>query len=167
MDERIILVNTEPRGPSQLIEVQVPVGAGGRVNFPDIQQLRSQQGQDIIIKAMRLITAEILTNGVISGLTTAPLAELQKIALVLYCEGWEKAQYIPILTLHDVGAMGSTTFPQAPQQSRFANWRNVDWSKSYLQYANTTAAAGTPYVVMFDVEYVKLDAQGHLIVGPS
>ena len=100
--QQIILVQDEPRGPSQLIEVPVPASVVQRVNFPDIQQLRSIVNQVIVIKAIRLITGEVLTNGPITGLTNAAVAELQKISLVIYCEGWEKAQYIPVLTLNDM-----------------------------------------------------------------
>src|ERR1700690_2654698 len=99
--DSIILVQDEPRGPSQLIEIPVTVTGQSRIAFPDIQQLRSLVNQNIIIKQMRLITKEILTNGTITGFVNAPVTELQKIALLIYCEGWEKGQYIPILTLSD------------------------------------------------------------------
>lgn len=163
---RVLLVQEEPRGPSQLIEVPVATNGVTRVNFPDIQQLRDLANQRIVIKAIRLITADILTNGMISGSTTAAVAELQKMALVIYCEGWEKAQYIPVLTLNDV-TLPAGAIPHRYHKTQFDNWENVDWSKSYIQYANTTVSAGAPYVVMFDVEYVKLDASGREIVGPS
>lgn len=163
---KVLLVQEEPRGPSQLIEVPVPTNGVQRVNFPDIQQLRDLINQRIVIKAIRLITANVLTNGIISGSVTAPVTELQKMAIVLYCEGWEKAQYIPVLTLNDVTVPGSA-IAHRYHKTQFDNWENVDWSKSYIQFANTTSSAGTPYVVMFDVEYVKLDASGREIVGPS
>jgi hypothetical protein len=165
--DSIILVQDEPRGPSQLIEVPVTV-AQSRIPFPDIQQLRSLVNQNIIIKQMRLITLDVLTNGVITGFANAPVAELQKITLLLYCEGWEKGQYIPILTLNDCNVDGGT-FPHRYHETRFNNWQNVDWSKSYLQYANgTTAAPGEDgYCVMLDVQYLKFDSQGKEIIRPS
>src|SRR5215831_15291027 len=81
----IILVQEEPRGPSQLIEI--PVGSNGltKVQIPDIQQLRSQIGQTIIIKAIRLITANVITNAPTVGGIVAPIAELRKLTLTLYC----------------------------------------------------------------------------------
>ena len=164
--EQIILVQEEPRGPSQLIEVPVPTAGVSKVFFPDIQQLRSTQSETIIIKAMRLVTLDVLTAGVISGSANAPLTELQHLTLVIYCEGWEKAENIPLLTLNDMNLPGGT-FPHRYHQTRFSNWRKVDWTKSFLQWVNGTNAANTPYVVLFDVEYVKLNGVGQEIVGPS
>lgn len=173
MERQIVLIQEEPRGPSQLVEIQVTQAGITRVQLPDVQQLRSQVGQDVIIKAVRLITPKVLTNGAISGFVNAPLTELVKISLVLYAEGWEKGHLIPLLVLNDVNdsdATAATTIPFRNKTTRFDNWKNVDWSKSYLQFSNGTAAvlpAGASYVVMLDVEYTKLNAQGKEIVGPS
>lgn len=167
MDARYLqLVQEEPRGPSQLIEIPVPALAVQRVQIPDIQQLRSQVGQTIIIKALRLIPASILTNAPTVGGINAPLTELVKISLVLYCEGWEKGQLIPILTLCDTFTEASGV-PFRPHTTMFDNWKNVDWSKSYLQYSNGTPSSGVAYTVVLEAEYVKLDAQNQEIVGPS
>lgn len=161
-----ILVESEPRGPSVLIEVNVQTNGQQRVPFPDISQLRSTVYQAIILKGLRLIVPDVLTNGVISGNINAPLAELQKISATFYAEGWEKGQTIPILTMNDMLVAGTAT-PNRFDPTRFDNWVNVDWPKSYLQYANGTVSAGAPYVVIFDCEYIRLDAQGQIIYGPS
>jgi hypothetical protein len=166
MADQFVFVQQEPRGPSQLIEVAVPSNGKQRIPFPDVQQLRSTTTQRIIIKGIRLITSEVLSNGPVTGNTNAPLAELQKISLVIYCEGWEKAQFIPALVLNDASTPGGT-MPHRYHATRFNNWENVDWTKSYLQYSNGTSTASTPYCVMFDVEYIKLDGDGKLIIGPS
>lgn len=163
---KLILVQEEPRGPSQLVEVPVTVNGAGRINFPDVQQLRDMIDQRVIIKAIRLITADIVTNGAIQPFATAPVAELQKMYMVIYCEGWEKAQYIPLLILNDTTVPGGT-IPHRYHKTQFDNWMNVDWSKTFIQYANTTASAGAPYVILFDVEYVKLNAEGKEIIGPK
>lgn len=156
----------EPRGPSQLIEIPVPALAVQRVQIPDIQQLRSQVGQTIIIKAIRLIPATLLTNAPTIGGVNAPLTELVKISLVIYCEGWEKGQLIPILTLCDTFTEASGV-PFRPRTMMFDNWKNVDWSKSYLQYSNGTPSSGLAYTVVLEAQYVKLDANNQEIVGPS
>lgn len=164
-----ILVQEEPRGPSILIEVPIVAGTQ-RQNLPDVQQLRSQLNQTIIIKAIRLITAKVLSNGVTVQGTNAPVTELVKMVLTLYSEGWEKGQYIPLLTLNDVAdsdATAATTIPYRQSTTRFANWRNVDWAQCYVQFANGTAPAGAPYVLIFEVEYLKLDASGQPIQRPS
>lgn len=164
--DRIVFIQEEPRGPSQLVEVEVRTNGLQRQKFPDVQQLRSTADVKIITKAIRLIAAEVLTNGPITGLAASPVAELQKMTLVIYCEGWEKAQYIPVLTLGDMEAPGST-LPHRFHPTKFDDWLNIDWSKCYLQYSNGTVSAGAPYCVMFDVEYVKLDASDKEIKGPS
>lgn len=161
-----VLVQEEPRGPSVLIEVNVPINGQQRIPFPDISQLRSTVYQQIVLKGLRLISAEVLTNGIISGNPTAPAAELAKMAITIYAEGWEKGQTIPILPLNDMTfTVGAIPFRQRP--TMFDNWVNVDWPKSYLQFANGTVSAGAPYVVLLDCLYIRLDATGQIINGPS
>lgn len=162
----IILVQEEPRDASQLVEVPVTANGLTRVAIPDIQQLRSMVNQMIVIKGIRIITDNILTNAPTNGAITAPLAELQKMSLTLYSEGWERGQLIPILVLNDLSGDG-TGVPFRFHPTKFNNWKNVDWSKSYLQFSNGTSSAGSPYTVLFDVQYLKLDAQGRAIEGAS
>ena len=161
-----MLVQEEPRGPSVLIEVNVPTNGAQRVNFPDISQLRSTTDLRIILKGLRLISNEVLTNGMISPFVNAPATELAKIAVVIYAEGWEKGQSIPILSLNDMEfTVGAIPFRKNP--TKFDNWVNVDWPKSYLQFANGTLSAGAPYVVLLDCEYQRINAQNRLIYGPA
>jgi hypothetical protein len=163
---QVVLVQDEPRGPSILIEVSIATNGLQRIPFPDISQLRSTIDQKIIIKGFRLIPAEILTNAVIAPNVNAPTSELQKMSVTLYSEGWEKGQTIPILTFNDfVFATGNT--PYRNHSTRFDNWVNVDFPKSYIQFANGTVSAGTPYTILIDCEYIRLDAQNRMIVGPS
>lgn len=161
-----VVVQDEPRGPSVLIEVPVATNGQQRIPFNDISQLRSTVDTKIVIKGLRLISAEILTNGVINASPVAPATELQKMALTLYAEGWEKGQTIPILTLNDM-AFTVGAIPFRFNATKFDNWVNVDWPKSYLQLANGTTTAGAPYVVLLDCEYIRLDAQNRIIIGPS
>lgn len=161
--DRITLVQEEPRGPSQLIEI--PVGANGltKVMIPDIQQLRSTAQETIVLKSLRLITAKVLTHAPLNGGVVAPRAELIKMSLVLYSEGWEKAQLIPLLTLNDnADADGAvaTTIPYRNRTTRFDNWQNVDWSKSFVQYSNGQPSANQPYVIVLEAEYVKINSAG-------
>jgi hypothetical protein len=161
-----VIVQDEPRGPSVLIEVPVTINGQQRIPIPDINQLRSTTTNRIIIKALRLIPPEILTNGIINASVNAPVTELQKMSLTIYCEGWEKGQTIPLLTFNDfVFATGSA--PYRNNSTRFSNWVNVDWPKSYLQLANGTVVAGAPYVVLLDCEYERLNADNNIIVGAS
>lgn len=161
----MLLVQEEPRGASQLIEIPVS-GALTKVVIPVVQQLQNNTSQIIVIKALRLITVDVLTNAPTLGGVNAPTTELQKMTLTLYCEGWEKGQLIPILSLNDTFAEGTGT-PTRFKTTRFDNWQNVDWNKSFIQFANGTVPVGGPYNVILEAEYVRLNKNGQVIVGPS
>jgi hypothetical protein len=161
-----VIVQDEPRGPSVLIEIPVTQNGQQRIPLPDVSQLRSTAYQSIIIKGLRLISVEVLTNGIINGSANAPATELQKMSLTIYSEGWEKGQTIPLLTLNDM-QFTTGAIPFRFNATRFDNWQNVDFPKSYIQLANGTVTAGAPYVVLIDCEYIRLDANGQLIQGPS
>lgn len=165
-NNRTYLVQEEPRGPSQLIEIPVITNGLGDIAFPDVPELRNQTDQKIIIKAIRCIPDSILTNAPISGNVVAPLAELQKISLVIYSEGWLKGKNIPICTLIDTFTEASG-IPWRDRTTQLANWENVDWNKCKLEYSNGTVTAGVPYTVILEVEYLKLDISGHEIIGPA
>lgn len=167
--DRVVLIMEEPRGPSQLVEVLVNQAGLQRVYFPDVQQLRTTQVNKILLKGMRLITPEVLISGVLNQAETAPVTELQKMVLVLYSEQWEKAQYIPLLTLNDTTVPGGSAAHRYAA-TKFNNWFDVDWSKSYIQYSAGNVSVldeGAPYVVLFDVDYVKIDGTGAEILGAS
>jgi hypothetical protein len=159
-----ILVQEEPRGPSVLIEVNVQNNGSQRIPIPDISQLRSTTTLKIVLKALRLIPSSVLTNGIISSNVTAPDAELQKMSLTIYAEGWEKGQTIPMMTFND---FQNTIIPNRFNPTRFSDWVNVDWPKSYIQYANGTVSAGAPYVVLLDCEYVRLNAENVIVTGAA
>lgn len=165
LTSQMLLIQEEPRGASQLIEIPV-AGNLTKVVIPVIQQLQNNTDQVIIIKALRLITADVLTNAPTLGGINAPTTELQKMALTIYAEGWEKGQLIPVLTLNDMFTEGSGT-PTRFKTTKFDNWQNVDWNKSFLQFANGTVPVGAPYNVIFEAEYVRLNKQGQVIIGPS
>lgn len=152
----------------ELIEIPV-TAATQRVQLPDVQQLRSQPNQIIVVKSIAVITDKVLANAMTIAGTTAPLAELQKISLVLYSEGWERGHYMPLLRLNDqadADSTAATTIPFRNETTKLADWRNVDWPKSYLQYANGTQAANFPYVVMLWVSYLKLNMNEQPIYTP-
>ncbi len=166
MQDRIILVQEEPRGPSQLMEVQVILNGEGKVTLPVLATLRNDTSQKIIIKGIELVTLETLARGPITGLANAPLAELQKLSLVLYSQGWLKGLNIPLLKMNPVATPGGT-FPHMYERTRFDNWTQVDWEQSYIQYSNGSVSAGSPYCVIFEIQYLKLNAAGNEINGIS
>lgn len=164
MTPQNILVQEEPRGPSMLIEIPVPAQVVSKVALPIIQQLNNDTTQKIIIKGLRLIPDFLLTAAPTNGGINAPLTELQKISLTLYSQGWEKGYLIPILSLNDSFCEGSGV-PFRMHTTKMADWTNVDWNKSYLQYGNGTPSSGNAYNIILEVEYVRLDNNGNLIDG--
>lgn len=166
LDERLYLIQEEPRGPSMLIEVPITANGLTNVQFPDVPELRNQTDQTIVIKAIRVIPPAVLTNGPLSGNAVAPITELVKQTLIIYSQGWEKGKNIPMGSLIDIFVEGTGT-PWKNRSTQLANWRNVDWNKSQLRFANGTVSAGTPYSVILEVEYIKLNKEGEEIVGPS
>lgn len=165
-NNKVFLVQEEPRGPSQTIEINVTTNGISQVAFPDVPELRNQIDQAVIIKALRCIPDSVLTNAPVSGFAVAPLTELQKISLILYCEGWQKGKNIPILTLVDTFTEASG-IPWKDRTTQLANWENVDWNKSTLQFSNGQVSAGQPYTVLLEVEFVKINKNGDEIVGPD
>lgn len=149
-----MLVQQEPRGPSQLIETAVPAQVVSVVQLPVIQNLQNQTDQIVIIKAIRVIPDSVLTRGPVQGFINATLAELQKISLVIYSENWIKGQLIPLCTLIDTFTEASG-IPFKVNTTRFDSWRNVDWGKSFFQYANGAPSSGLAYEIILEVEYQK------------
>lgn len=158
----VLLVQDEPRGASQLIEVAVFTAGTTKIVLPVIQNLQNQVDVTVVIKALRVIPDTVLALAPTLGGANATLAELQKLSLVLYSQEWEKGQLIPLLTLVDTFTEGSG-IPWRARTTRFDNWRNVNWGKSYILYSNGSSAAGTPYNVIFEAEYVKFDKNGNEI----
>lgn len=154
--DKIILVQEEPLGPVILVEVPVTAALAGqsRISLPDVPQLRNTAEQIIIIKGIKWVTADALARAPIAGSVAAPLAEAQKISLVIYAEGWEKGQYLPLTMLNDV-ATPAGTIPFRFNPTKLSSWRNVDWNKTYLNYSSGTGGAAGVYTVMLLIDYVK------------
>ena len=165
-NDKMLLIQEAPRGASYLIEVPVIAGAGSPIALPLIQELTSDTTQNVIIKSLRLVTDQELTNAPTNLGVVAPLTELQKISLILYAEGWEKGYLIPVLSLNSIFTEGSG-IPYRDRTMKLDNWQNVMWNKSKLVYSNGTVPVGAPYVVVFETEYQRFDKQGKEITGAS
>lgn len=163
--DKILLVQEEPRGPSMLIETPITNNGTSQLALPLVQQLQTSPDQTVIIKGIRLVTAAELTNSPTLGNPVAPLTELQKISLILYSNGWEKGQLIPLLSLNNTFTEGSG-IPWRDKSTKLANWKAVDWNKSKFVYSNGTVSAGSPYDIVLEVEYIRFDANGNVVDGP-
>lgn len=135
----------------ELVEVTVPNGQTGKVNFPSIPMLRNQSDQQIIIKNIEIFTVDEFANSQINNSVPGmPITEIQKIVLGLYVNGEETIHYIPIVKLRQInGASGGFqwNFPGVD------NLSNVDLDKSYIQFS--AASAGGTYIVPFGFTYLK------------
>lgn len=153
---KTILVQEQPMVATELIEIPVASGAT-RATIPDVPQLRNQGDQVVILKAIRLITAKVLSTGPVTGTTNMALVDLIKCSLVLYSSGWEKMHLLPLLVMNDMADSDATTASTLPYRfnpTKLADWQNVDWNKSYIQFANGTSASAAR-VVILQVEYVR------------
>lgn len=160
----MILVTEEPRGASMLIEIPVTANGLGKIPLPVVQQLQNDTTQKVIIKAIRMIPATVLTNAPTDGAVTAPIAELAKMSLTLYSQGWEKGQLIPLLSINDIETP-TVAIPFKRHTTRLDDWTNVDWNKSFIQFSNGTVSANSPYTVILEAEYLRLDSMGKPIDG--
>jgi hypothetical protein len=167
MNKTVVLIQEEPIDCYQTIELLVTSAGQFRVPFPDQNQLRSLVGQRIIIKAISIITPDALARAPISGLVTAPLTELQKLSLVLYSTGWERGLNIPLLHLNPLSTPGGT-IPHLYRKVNFADWADIDWSKSYISYSGGSTGSnvgGGNYAVLLGVEYSRLGGDGSVLIG--
>lgn len=161
-----ILVKEQPIDNFTIVEIPVTANGLTKVAIPDQPMLKSYSGHKVRVKGIRTITAKVLSNSVVNGNTVAARAELLKASLVLYCEGWEKEQYVPLLMLNpiaDADATTATTIPYAFNPMEFADLSDVDWTKSYIQYSNGTSSANSTYSFVLAVNYLVYDNTGKVI----
>jgi len=154
MNSQVIVAQTSPRTDSYLMEI--PVGSVGQSRIPMplyIAELQSNDTTVFVLKAIRLITPAVLTHAVQNDGVNAPLAELKKMVLVLTINGQTRGFNIPIITLNDVDD-GATPFTH--DLANFDDWQNIDWGKSYIQFANGQVSANTPYNVLLDIQFIRL-----------
>lgn len=141
---------------SELVEIAITSGQTS-IPIPDQPQLRNQGSEVVVIKGIRLITDKVLAFSPTSGETNAPLADLKNASLILYSNGWERGHLIPVLTLNDMAdadSANATTIPFNPQATTLADWENVDWAKSKIQFSNGTSASDN-IAIIFQVQYQK------------
>ncbi len=141
----------------ELIELIIPAGAGNRVSFTDIPQLRTQIDQEIYVRDIELflvtVYANSQTNNALTGLTAA---EMIKAVLCLYVMGEERIHFIPLGKLNHINDLAS---PFQQIANSFDDLPKIDWAKSYVQFS--AAPAGTPYVIPLGVTYIKLMPSGN------
>lgn len=156
-----MLVQAQPIKNWTLVETLAAVG-NTRIPIQDQPMLKSYAGHKVVIKAIEVITAKMLTNGVLNATANLTRADLIKLVLVLYCDGWEQVQYIPLarlVSIHDTDSAVGTTVPFMNDPALFENLKDVDWTKSYFQTANGTSIA-TAATIILGVQYQVFNDQG-------
>lgn len=129
----------------------VPNGLIGRAAFEDQPQLRDQSNQVIIITNIELFVDTVYRNSqYTNALPGFPPGEIPKACLVMYVNGEESARLIPLAKLNHINDQLN---PFEFDNPGFDNLQNVDWDKSYVQFASATA--GGPYVIPFGVSYLR------------
>lgn len=137
----------------ELVEITIPATTTGRVNFNTIPQLRNQPDQLIVIKNIEAFTVESYANSQQTpALPGLPIADIPKAVLVLYVNGEESVKMIPLSKLLHVQTAAGTPFQQIMEG--FDDLTNVDFDKSYVQFATASNAAA--YVIPFGITYLRL-----------
>jgi len=156
-----ILAQSQPISNWTLVEVPIASGAT-RVAIQDQPMLRNDADKRVVIKAIELFSNKVLTHGVLQSGTAITRADIIKATLVLYSQQWEKVQYIPLarlISMHDSDATTATTIPFNNDPVTFENLGDVDWTKSYVQFANGQSASAAS-VAIFGVQYQVYDSMG-------
>jgi hypothetical protein len=151
----------------ELVEMMVPDGSTGRVNFASIPQLRNQANQLIIVKGIDVFSEESYAfSQITNNIPGMPVAEMPNAVLVLYVNGEESVRMIPLGKLNHVQIDGGGSLFQQ-NLFGFDDLSNVDFDKSYVQFSVATAG---PYVIPFGITYLRMqqnpqNPNGALIPG--
>lgn len=138
----------------ELVEMQV-TAAVGKINFLDNPNLRNQIDQNIVIRNITVYLPSVMANSPTgSGLATSPVSELQKAVLTLFVKGEQSIYRIPLLQFNRMA--GGDAYNIEPQP--FDDLQNVDWSKSYVEFA-TLPTIAPAYSILLGVEYLKITPQ--------
>lgn len=136
----------------ELVKPAAITSAGARIFFQDQPQLRSQQGQTIYIKSIETFSVLSVPVSFTTSNPVATQAAILNAGLVLNVAGYEDLQLIPLSILNRVVSdIGAASIPYVWEKFLFKDLHKVDWTKSYLQFAQ--APAGTLFSYVFGVHY--------------
>lgn len=128
----------------------------GKINFPDIPQLRSDTTKEILIRSIRCYSTE---DALLSFNQNTMLSqdELGKLFLTLYVDGEESTFRIPMRTLTasgvSVGSGTATDMTWSNAEMQFANI-SVDWTKSYITLA-AQLTSSAQQSLMLGIGYIR------------
>jgi hypothetical protein len=140
----------------ELVEVIVTAGASGgnKILIGDIEDLRNDNTQDIIIQGIEFFTVESMPLAP-SGNPVLTTAQLQNLFLTLYISDEESIENLPCIRLNNMfESLATGTMQQQFERTRLENLV-VSWFKSFFFLA-TPFATGTTFSIVFGVTYKKL-----------
>ncbi len=132
----------------ELITVTILTGnAGTKFPIPDLPNLRN-----VKLMGISLYPDEIITNNLSTGNTVMPIANLQLAFLTLVdYGGFEFGNEIPVITLNHATTNVTTSIPYSREETTFEG-QNVNWPKSYIEFA-VAPAPGADTDIIFSVYY--------------
>ena len=120
----------------ELVELVINAGtSGSRFNFPDQPKLRYVKLNAIESYDVNDLTVSSTGNALVSA------ANFKLSYLVLYINGGENVNRIPLISLHRTQS-GSSPDPFVMGLSQFQG-QQVTWEKSYILTGNSITAAST------------------------
>jgi hypothetical protein len=137
----------------ELVEMQVAASSGTRVMFQDVPQLRGGNGSaDVIVEHLEAFSIQAVSSSPL-GNTMISIADFKKAFLVLVVAGKEKIKQFPLPALNRIIPDGTTAanFVPAVRDLADVELKNVEWSKSYVQFASAPAA--TAFSILLGVHY--------------
>lgn len=135
----------------ELVEITVPAGSTGQINFQPNAQLRDQADQVVCWKGIKVFPITSYANSQkTNSLPGLPAADIPKICLVLNVDGQESIKLIPIAQLININDFQN---PFQEQEDFFDDLTGVDLEASYIQFSS--ASAGADYVVPFGITYAR------------
>jgi len=129
----------------ELVELTLVAGTSGqRFNFPDQPKLRFSN-----LNAVEAYNADDLTTSP-SGVTPISATNFKNAYLVLYSNGQESLNRIPLISLHRTQT--GTTNPFVRSLMQFQG-QQIAWEKSYVLTGSAITIGGSSNSFLFGVYY--------------
>jgi hypothetical protein len=139
----------------ELVEIVVQGGSSGgnKILIGDIEDLRNDSTQDIIIQGIEVFSIESMPLSP-QGNPVATTADLQNMFLTLYINNEESIENLPMIRLNNMFGPAAGTMFQQFERTYLENLM-VSWFKSFFFLA-APFATGTTFSIVFGVTYKKL-----------
>jgi hypothetical protein len=138
----------------QIVELTVPNGTLGQLDFPDVPNLRNDEDQKVVITDIEFFPITVYAFSRLNQVTPGPTsADLPNISLTIYNANEQNINGIPILKLNYTQSDPAAFIPFQQERARFEQLERVAWLKCFVQY--TAVSTGGPYVLPFGITYMK------------